>query len=135
MEKMRPLSEQQKQFVAVFEQTLDIRKAAEVVYKGRDHETEVLKSPSVRSEISRILDERNLSESHLAKRLKDVIDTPKKEENLLRAIEMGFRLHGSFAPTKININAGMDIYGDIEIKQIKSEIVELLEDSEAPQIG
>ena len=131
----KQLTEKQNIFLETLQTTGDPKLASQEAYGTRDFITRLKGAPNLQRKISQILTDKGLGESDLADKLKRLMNKPDIEDSdFLRALEMAFKLHGSFAPdVQISLELGMEIYKDVSIARIKTEILKLIEEPESNQ--
>jgi len=115
----------EKQFIDIFRITRNPSVASSVVYDTPNAVSLLNTKPRLKREVVRILNEIGLKEEYLGQKLKDVIDTADSPDAVLRGIEMGFKLHGSFAPQEVEVQADFDVWRHLSNDDIKRAIAEI----------
>ena len=110
----------------ILKKTQSPQLAAKLVY-NQSLET-ALQRPALKRAIQQVLDNAGLKEIKLAQKLNNIVDTEQDNEVLLRALDMGFKLHGSYAPQEVEIQADFDVWRHLTDEDIKREIVEIAQD-------
>jgi len=115
--------EKEKRFIEIFKNTGDLKLAQRVVYAGQKSPNDFLRhNKGLKKTIQDILRRQGLGEKKLAQKLTYIVDTETNNEVLLRALDMGFKLHGSYAPAQVEIQSDFDIWRHLTVDELKTEI-------------
>ena len=129
----REPTDKEKQFLAITEMTLNPSLAGKIVYDQPSLKSLLLTRPGLKREIVLILDKAGVTKEKLVGKLGKIIDTEKNNDTVLRALDMGFDLHGAYAPEKIEVTHNFDIWESKTDDELKREIVDAVAFSETPQ--
>lgn len=133
MEEKPEFSPKDQQFLDVLKITKNPRTASQLIYGTGNLFRALQHKKKVVREIVNILNRAGLKQKYLAEKLKTIIDTEEDNEVILRALDMCFKLHGSYAPQEVEVEADFDIWRHLSIDEIKREIIETLTDGETDQ--
>ena len=130
-------TEKQKEYLAIVKETGDVNLAGKQVFPAEAPGSILSRRPNLKREVVRVLEQKGLSEGDLITVLKKVVDTVDREKcdlhAVLRALEMGFKIHGSFAPEETNVKVDVTWKEELSDADIKREIIDALENFEVEE--
>ena len=134
------ITEEQKVFAKEYVGTGDLKTAAQLAYPNNKsiqngqqsvaYARRILRSKPVVSEISRLLDRAGVTKNALSRELFNLLHgtevngivVPCKEDTRLKAVRMGFELHGAFEHERIEVEDNATVISE-DNPEAKNEII------------